>query len=96
MPNVRLHRCFLTFVHHGVDACWKVQKALDDQGIDYEVVKAPGHPRSRRKEVIAISGQDKLPVIEFENGSGYRAESEEMAAEIAAGRLFDHVGEPRR
>jgi hypothetical protein len=37
-----------------------------------------------------------LPTIEFENGSAYRAESKEMAAEINAGRLFDHVGEPRR
>ena len=91
MPQVRLHRCFLTFVHHDVDACWKVQKALDDQGIDYELVKAPGHPRSRRNEIQAISGQTLLPVIQFENGSAYRAESDEMAAEIRAGRLFEHV-----
>ena len=96
MSPVRLHRCFLTFVHHDIDACWKVQKALDDQGIDYEIVKAETHPRSRRKEVIAVSGQDKLPMIEFENGSAYRSESKEMAAEINAGRLFDHVGEPAR
>jgi glutaredoxin len=96
VPEVRLHRCILTFVHHDIDACWKVQKALDDQGIDYEVVKGPTHPRGRRKEVIEISGQDMLPMIEFENGSAYRAESNEMAAEINAGRLFDHVGEARR
>ncbi len=35
-------------------------------------------------------------MIEFENGSSYRAESAEMAAEINAGRLFDHVGKARR
>lgn len=96
MPSVRLHRCFLTFVHNDVDACWKVQKALDDQGIDYEVVKSPGHPRRRRKEVIAVSGQDRVPVIEFEDGSAYRAESAEMAETINAGRLFDHVASPAR
>ncbi len=96
MPTVRLYRCFLTFVHHDFDACWKVQKALDEQGIDYEIVKASAHPRSLRKEVIAVSGQDRVPMIEFENGSSYRAESAEMAAEINAGRLFDHVGEARR
>ena len=95
MPSVRLHRCLLTFVHNDIDACWKVQKALDDQGIEYEIVKSPTHPRRRRKQVIAISGQDMVPMIEFENGSSYRAESKEMAAEIDAGRLFDHVGEQR-
>ena len=94
MPEtIRFHRCPFTFIHHNVDACWKVQQALDEQGIDYEVVKAPTHPRSRRKEVQAISGQTLLPVIEFENGSVYRAESDDMAAEIRAGRLFEHAGE---
>ena len=92
MSRVRLHRCLLTFVHHDVDSCWKVQKALDDEGIDYEIVKAPTHPRSRRKEVIELTGQSMVPVIEFEDGSAYRAESAEMAAEIRAGRLFDHAG----
>ena len=96
MPSVRLHRCLLTFVHNDIDACWKVQKALDDQGIEYEIVKSPTHPRRRRKEVIAISGQDMVPMIEFENGSAYRAESKEMAAEIDAGRLFDQSATPRR
>ena len=96
MSRVRLHRCVLTFVHHDFDACWKVQKALDDEGIDYDVVKAPMHPRSRRKEVRRLTGQEMVPVIEFEDGSAYRAESQEMAAEISAGRLFDHAGEARR
>jgi glutaredoxin len=92
MPQtVRLHRCPLTFLHTDLDSCWKVQKALDEQGIDYEVVKAQLPPRSRRKEVQAISGQTMLPVIQFEDGSAYRAESDEMAAEIRAGRLFEHA-----
>jgi hypothetical protein len=30
-----------------------------------------------------------LPVIEFEDGSAYRAESKEMAATIDAGKLFE-------
>jgi hypothetical protein len=37
-----------------------------------------------------------VPVIEFDDGSAYRAESQDMAAEIRAGRLFDHAGEARR
>ncbi len=89
MAKVRLHRCPFTFVHNNLDHCWKVQKALDEQGIEYEVVKEPVYPRGRRKEVIRISGQQMLPMIEFEDGTGYRAESAEMAATIAAGKLFE-------
>jgi len=92
MAKVKLHRCPFTFVHNDLDHCWKVQKALDDQGIEYEVVKEPVLPRSRRKEVIAMSGQKMLPVIEFEDGSAYRAESKDMAAEINGGKLFEHAG----
>ena len=89
MATVKLHRCSLTFIHNDLDHCWKVQKALDDQGIDYEIVKEPGMPRSRRKDVIELSGQKMLPVIEFEDGSAYRAESKEMAQTIGAGKLFE-------
>ena len=92
MPKVKLHRCPLTFIHSDSHGCWTVQKALDEQGITYELVKAPLLPRSRRKDVIQISGQVVVPVIEFEDGSAYRAESKEMAETIEAGRLFDHAG----
>lgn len=94
MPKVTLHRCPFTFVHNDMDSCWKVQKALDEQGIEYEIVKAPLLPRSRRKDVERISGQTWLPVIEFEDGSAYRAESKDMAATISAGKLFEQAGTP--
>lgn len=94
MP-VRLHRCPFTFVHSGMDHCYPVQKALDEQGIDYEVVKEPGVPRSRRKNVERLSGQRLLPVIEFEDGSIYREESAEMAATIRAGLLDTKRAMPR-
>jgi glutaredoxin len=92
MASVKLHRCAFTFVHNDLDHCWKVQKALDDQGVEYEIVKEPGLPRSRRKDVIRMSGQKMLPVIEFEDGSAYRAESKDMAATINAGKLFEQGG----
>jgi glutathione S-transferase len=92
VPKVKLHRCPFTFVHSELDSCWKVQKALDQQGIEYEVIKAPVLPRSRRKDVERISGQTWLPVVEFEDGTAYRAESTEMAETIAAGRLFEQSG----
>ena len=92
MPSVKLHRCPFTFLHSELDSCWKVQKALDEQGIEYEVVKEPSLPRGRRKEVIELSGQKMLPVIEFEDGSAYRAESSDMAATVREGKLFEKQG----
>ena len=92
MPKVKLHRCLFTFIHNDLDSCWKVQKALDDQGIDYEVIKEPTLPRSRRTDVIELTGQQMLPVIEFEDGSAYRAESKDMAEAIRAGKLFEQAG----
>jgi glutathione S-transferase len=66
--------------------CWKVQKALDEQGIEYEVVKGPLRP-SKRDDLEQLSGQRKYPVIELEDGSAYREESADMAARIRAGKL---------
>lgn len=89
MATIKLHRCPLTFLHTDHDACWKVQRALDEQGVDYEIVKAPLFPRGRRTDVKRLSGQHLLPVIEFEGGSAYRAESSDMAATIRAAKLFE-------
>jgi glutathione S-transferase len=83
---VKLHRCSLMWVKIGAHPCWKVQKALDEQGVDYEVVKGPLRDRSQMEE---LSGQKKYPVIEFEDGRTYRAESSKMAERIRAGKLFD-------
>jgi glutathione S-transferase len=88
MPKVKLHRCPLTFLHTDKDACWKVQRALDEQGVDYEVVKEPLYPRGRRTAIKEKTGQVMLPVIQFEDGTTYRAESDAMAARIRAGALF--------
>lgn len=89
---IKLHRCPLTFLHTDLDACWRVQRTLDEQGIPYEIVKQPLFPKSRRPEVERLSGQTLLPVIEFEDGTAYRAESKEMAARIAAGDLGTTAG----
>lgn len=89
--KVKLHRCNYTFIKHDIDACWKVQRALEEQGIPYEVVKQGWTRReSARAEVIELSGQKTLPVLEMPDGEVYRAESDEMAARIRRGEL----GEP--
>src|SRR5919112_1292725 len=83
---IKLHRCPNEWVKLSGHPCWKVQKALDDAGVDYELVKGPLR-RGKRDEIERLSGQRKYPVIEFEDGSAYRGESREMAETIEAGRL---------
>ena len=93
MADVKLHRCPFTFLKAAsVDSCYRVQEALDEQGISYEIVKEPSLPRSRRKDLVELSGQKLLPVIEFSDGSTYREESADMAATIRAGKLFEKQG----
>ena len=86
MATVKLHRCSYTFLHMNLDSCWKVQKALDEQGIDYEIVKH-GYLRGARPDIVEMTGQKLLPVLELADGTAYRAESSEMAARVRAGDL---------
>jgi hypothetical protein len=83
---VKLHRCSVMWAR-GPHPCWRVQHALDEAGIPYEVVKHPAFPRGRRNELEAKSGQRKLPVIEFEDGTTLREESSDLVARIQAGEL---------
>jgi len=84
---IKLHRCSGTWVKAGGHPCWRVQSALDEAGVEYELVLHPSFPRSRRKEYIALTGQGKLPAIELEDGTVLREESKELAARIREGRL---------
>ena len=65
---------------------WKVQSALDEAGIEYEVVKEPIF-RWNRADLEQHTGQRALPAIEFEDGTYLREESAELAARIKEGRL---------
>lgn len=87
MP-VKLHRCSGMWVKIGGHPCWRVQKALDEAGVEYELVLGP-LSRSKRTEIVRLSGQSLYPVIEFEDGRVYREESRKMAARVRAGELFD-------
>lgn len=92
MEKVVLHRCQVTFLKGEWHGCYAVQKALEEQGIDDEVHKAPVRKKNRT-QVLSASGQATVPAIEFADGAGYRAEGKQMAAEIRAGRLFEHRGD---
>jgi len=89
---VKLHRCGNLWVKVNGHPCWRVQQALDEQGIEYEVVPSPWPGRKKRTAVIAGTGQPLYPDIEFENGTWYREESADMARTIREGRLMEKSG----
>jgi hypothetical protein len=84
---VKLHRCGNMWVKFRGHPCWKVQKALDDKGIEYEVVPGPWLGRSKRTDVIAGTGQSAFPAIEFTDGTWYHEESRKMEHTIREDRL---------
>ena len=86
---MKLHRCSNMWVKVKGHPCWKVQKALDDQGIAYEVVRGPWPSKKKRSAVLEGTGQAMYPAIEFEDGSWYREESKEMERTIRDGRLLE-------
>jgi len=81
---VKLHRCKNLWVK-GPHPCWKVQKALDDAGVQYEVVEEKYF--GSRERTVEQTGQKRFPWIEFEDSSVYREESKDMAQRIAEGKL---------
>jgi glutaredoxin len=82
---IKLHRCKNIWVKLPGHPCWRVQRELDAQGIDYEVVKEEW--RGERRPTVERTGQRKFPWIEFDDGSVYREESNAMAETIRSGRL---------
>jgi glutathione S-transferase len=86
---VKLHRCSNTWVKINAHPCWKVHKALDENGVDYEIVKHPAFPRGRRTELQKATGQNLLPVIELEDGRMIREESKDLVAKIEAGEFSE-------
>ena len=90
---VKLHRCSAMWVKIGGHPCWKAQKALDDAGVDYELVVHSGL-RFRRPEVAEMTGGPKaLPIIEFEDGSLLR-ESSVIAERAKNGTLLPDAPPP--
>ena len=83
---VKLRRCPMTWLKIEGHPCWRVQKALDEAAIDYEVVREPMR-RGKRERVRELTGQEQLPVIEFEDGTTYRDDSKQMAERIRSGNL---------
>jgi hypothetical protein len=82
---VKLHRCGVMFIK-GPHPCWRVQKALDEAGVEYELVKHPAL-RGRRTGLMQTTGQRLLPALELPDGTVIREESSKLAARIRKGEL---------
>jgi hypothetical protein len=91
--EVKLHRCSIRFMKNKSHPCWKVEKALIDMGVDYELITGPTR-RSKRALMAESTGQNLYPAIQFEDGSWYREESAAMERTIRDGRLYEHRGQP--
>ena len=88
MTKIKLHRCSYTFLHVNADACWRLQKALDEQGEQYEIVKHGfGKSEKARADVVKLSGQKYLPVLELADGTVYREATDDMIAKLKSGEL---------
>ena len=84
---VKLHVCSMTWIKLNGHGCHRVRSALDEKGIDYELVKHPAIGRGRRTELEQLSGQNVLPVLELEDGRAIREESKDLAAKVRSGEL---------
>ena len=81
---IKLHRCSATFVK-GPHPCWAAQHALDEAGIQYELVKH-SPVRFLRSDLKRQTGVQKLPLVEFEDGTFLR-DSKVIAQRAQAGTL---------
>jgi hypothetical protein len=86
---VKLYRCSVTWIK-GPHPCWQVQKALDQAGIEYEVVKGPVR-RGKRTEYQAVTGKKLYPAIVLEDGRVVPGESKELIELIKSGNLQDQA-----
>jgi len=90
---VKLHRCGNLWLKINGHPCWRVQSALDDADVDYEIVKERWLGRKGRTAVIEGTGQNSLPAIELEDGTWYREQSADMAKAIRAGKFEAAAGD---
>lgn len=83
---IKLHRCTSQWAKIKAHPCWKVEKALQDKGIEYERVPGP-RKKDEREAVSNGTGQKLYPAIQYEDGTWYREQSKDMESRIREGKL---------
>ncbi len=85
--STKLHTCGVTWLKIDAHPCWTVEKALNERGVDYEAVREPTYPRSRRKALEEHTNQRLLPVIETADGTWIREDSKVLIERINTGEF---------
>lgn len=85
--STKLHTCGVTWLKIDAHPCWTVEKALNERGVDYEAVREPTYPRSRRKAIEEHTNQRLLPVIETADGTWIREDSKVLIERINTGEF---------
>jgi tRNA isopentenyl-2-thiomethyl-A-37 hydroxylase MiaE len=85
--SVKLHTCGVTWLKIDAHPCWTVEKALKERGVEFEAIREPTYPRSRRKAVEEHTDQRLLPVIETADGTWIRDDSSALIERIDAGEF---------
>jgi tRNA isopentenyl-2-thiomethyl-A-37 hydroxylase MiaE len=85
--SVKLHTCGVTWLKIDAHPCWTVEKALKERGVEFEAIREPTFPRSRRKAVEEHTDQRLLPVIETADGTWIRDDSRALIERINAGEF---------
>ena len=85
--SVKLHTCGATWLKIDAHPCWTVEKALKERGVEFEAIREPTFPRSRRKAVEEHTDQRLLPVIENADGTWIRDDSRALIERINAGEF---------
>lgn len=57
-----MEKNLVLFRLEGCPYCEKAEEALDAKGIKYKKIEVPG-PKSERKTLIELSGQNSVPVL---------------------------------
>ena len=68
--TVKLHRCGHVWLKTPLHPCWVVQKALNAQGVDYEIVPGPWPGRKGRTAMWAADFASPRGSFRF-NTNGY-------------------------
>ena len=90
---IKLHRCPSPWAKFGAHPCWKVQKALDEQGIEYEIVKGPwprpqdAHRGHRGNRTVA-----RIPRSSSRTAPGIASSRRTWRRRSATGKLMEKQG----
>ena len=82
---IKLHRCSNLWVKISGHPCWKVQKALDEQGIEYEIVKGP--LRTGKREARGMDAH----VTPLPHGKSLSAERHDLSDVVVRELPFDYA-----